>query len=318
MKVLVTGATGFVGQALMAEFAARGFETVAVGGPRSRDCDYTLDVGDTSAVETLSQEGAVDAVVHAAGIAHRFGAISDDEFRRVNVDGVENVAKLAVRLGAQHFFLFSSTLVYAKRKSNDKITESDECRPFDVYGQSKLDGEKAARRVCEPAGIALTIFRPAPILGEGSKGNFARLIRAIDKGRFAWVGKGENRKSIVYVGDVAKAAVVVMEKGGNGTQVLNLAADPVRMKDIVDTIAAKLGRKVLPGHLPPEPMKKMVNAASKIAFRQKLNRLSATLDTWLSDDVYSNKKLRDAYGFVPDATLETAIGREVEYYLKHK
>jgi nucleoside-diphosphate-sugar epimerase len=309
MKVLVTGASGFVGQALVAEFNARGFETIAVGGPRSKGCDYSIDIGDASAVDAVSREQDVDAVVHSAGIAHRFGGVSDDEFQRVNVTLVENIARLAVTIGAKHFMLFSSTLVYGRRSGTGEITENDQCRPFDAYAQSKLDGENAARNICEAAGINITIFRPAPIMGEGSKGNFARLIRAIDKHRFVWVGKGVNRKSVVYVGDVAKAAAAVLESGGKGTQIFNLAADPVTMKHIVDAIAAKLVRKVPPVHLPVSS----VRAAFGIS-----GRLAATLDTWLANDVYSNGKLQKTYGFKPSTSLETAIGREVEYYLKHK
>src|SRR5436190_14994964 len=69
MKVLVTGATGFVGRALLAEFEARGIETISVGGPKSVDVAYSVDVGDGGALGRLDGETAADAVVHAAGIA---------------------------------------------------------------------------------------------------------------------------------------------------------------------------------------------------------------------------------------------------------
>jgi nucleoside-diphosphate-sugar epimerase len=309
MKVLVTGASGFVGKALLAEFNARGFETIAVGGPRSMDCDYSVDVSDAAAIEQLAEQKGIDAIVHTAGIAHRFADVSDDEFRRVNVLGVENISGLVEKLGVKHFLLFSSTLVYGGRLDAGPINEADECRPFDAYGQSKLDGERAACSLCETAGVDLTIFRPAPIMGEGSSGNFARLIRAIDRRKFVWVGHGGNLKSVVYVADVARAAGEVMIKGGGGTQVFNIAADAVRMKDIVNAIAARLGRNVPAVHLPLS----LVRAAFSIS-----GRLAATLDTWLSDDVYANDRLQDAYGFTPSTPLETAVAREVEYYLKHK
>ena len=309
MKVIVTGATGFVGRALTAEFESRGIETIAVGGPNSASAAYSIDVGDGAQVRTLEVEKDVDAVIHAAGITHRFGRVSEAEFRRVNVAGVENVANVAAPIGAKHFLLLSSTLVYGRRKDTVPIAENNECHPFDIYGKSKLDGESAARKVCEAAGLDLTIFRPAPIMGEGSKGNFARLIRAIDRGRFIWVGKGDNLKSVVYVGDVARAAAAVLLKNRKGTEIFNIASDPVRMKDIVDTIAQRLGRKVPSLHLPPGP----IQLASRMS-----GKLSRMLDTWLGDDVYSNKKLQDAYGFTPDTPLDEAVGREVEYYLKHK
>lgn len=309
MKVIVTGATGFVGGALIAEFAARGFETIAVGGPSSSDAAHSIDVGDRAAVKHLAKEKGVDAIVHAAGIAHRFGGVSGEEFHRVNVRGVENVAEVAIELGVKHFLLLSSTLVYGRRKDIRPVEESDECRPVDAYGRSKLEGEFAARRVCGSAGIALTVFRPAPIIGEASKGNFARLIRAIDRRRFVWVGHGDNFKSVVYVGDVARAAGEVLAEHASGARFFNISADAVRMKDIVNAIAAKLGRRIPSVHVPAAPVRAALSFSS---------RLRATLETWLSDDVYANDSLLDASGFKPDTPLDTAVGREVEYYLKHK
>lgn len=309
MKVIVTGATGFVGRALTAELTSRGIETIAVGGPNSAEARYSIDIGAAAEVQKLEVEKDVDAVVHAAGIAHRFGRVSEAEFRRVNVTGVENVARLAADIGAKHFLLLSSTLVYGRRKDAIPITENDQLRPIDMYGRSKLDGERAARSICEPAGVVLTVFRPAPIMGEGSKGNFERLIRAIDRGRFIWVGTGENMKSIVYVGDVARAAAAVLQKNGKGTEIFNIASDPVKMKDVVDKIAQRLGRRIPSLHLPPGP----VRLASRVS-----GKFSRMLDTWLGDDVYSNEKLQAAFGFTPDTTLDEAVGREVEYYLKHK
>src|SRR5437773_1136302 len=133
MKVLITGASGFVGKALLAESDARGFETIAVGGPQSTSCDYSIDIGDASGVDTLSREQDVDAVVHAAGIAHRFAGVSDDKFHRVNVHGVENIASLARDLGAKHLLLFSSTLVYGRRSGEQPVSEDDTCAPADAY-----------------------------------------------------------------------------------------------------------------------------------------------------------------------------------------
>jgi nucleoside-diphosphate-sugar epimerase len=316
MKVLVTGATGFVGSAVTAELVGRGFDVLTAGGPTSTAAQYQLDVSDAKDVERLVGIGPVDAVVHAAGIAHRFGRSRQDEFERVNVQGVENVAKIAATLRAGHFLLFSSTLVYGRRGSATPITEKDDCHPLDVYGRSKYEGERAARLVCEAANIPLTIFRPAPVIGEGSKGNFARLIRAIDKGSFVWVGNGGNMKSVVYVGDVAAAAAHVLAKGGGGTQTFNIAADAVRMKDIVEAMAGSLGKKSPSLRLPATPAKVAANAAAM--FGGKLKRLSAMLDTFLGNDVYSNEKLYAAYGFIPSTTLATAVGREVAYYLKNK
>lgn len=331
MKVLLVGASGFVGSELVNEFLQADFDLYAVAGPRtkkrsnfSQSVEFEFaDITDPEDVAKLESIGNVDVVVHTAGIAHRFEMISDAEFHEVNVTGVENIANLAVKLRARHFVLFSSSLVYGQlllsKVSDVKVIDEDaECKPLDAYGSSKLNGESAARIICEANDIHLTIFRPAPIIGEGSKGNFSRLIRAIDRRHFVWVGNGKNRKSLIYVGDVAKAVVRVIDKGGSGTQIFNLSAGELEMRQIVGAIEDELGRKNLPLALPANLLKTAIGIASRFIFKEKLARLSATLDTWLSDTVLSNVKFRSAYEFVPQTNIEQAIRLETRYYLDKK
>ncbi len=308
MRVLVTGTTGFVGSRVVSELSSAGIEVIAVGGPRSPA--NSVDITDPLSVEKLKEIGHIDAVVHTAALAHRFAKVSDEHYHQANVIGVENVAKLAVSLRAKHFVLFSSTLVYGRRDSDMPVTEDFDCRPIDAYGRSKLEGEFAAKDICEKSSIDLSILRPSPIIGEGSKGNFRRLIAAIDRRRFVMVGNGENLKSLIYVGDVATAVVKVIANGGRGTQVYNLAGGEVRMIDIVSNIHEFLGRKPLPVSIPAMPTKLFANLISK--------RLSLTLNTWLADDVYSTEKLRKVCGFDAEIALRDAIKLETDFYLKHK
>src|SRR4051812_48012470 len=125
MRVLVTGATGFVGRALVAKLRELGADVVAVGGPSSSEADHSLDVADAEQVRRLGGEKNIDAVAHLAGLAHRFGRTSDEEFNRVNVRGTDNIAVLAARLGVKHFLLISSTLVYGRQREEGPVTESD-------------------------------------------------------------------------------------------------------------------------------------------------------------------------------------------------
>src|SRR6185295_4286582 len=105
------------------------------------------DVCDTADIEKLLPVGEVDAVVHAAGLAHRFKGGDPRDFARVNTEGVRNIAGLAAKLKAKHFVLLSSVLVYgaAASPSTDEISEDTPCLPKDTYGESKLKGEQAAR-----------------------------------------------------------------------------------------------------------------------------------------------------------------------------
>lgn len=327
MRVLVTGATGFVGSRIVSELLASGTEVVAVGGPRTNASvladgakRYAVDVGDAQSVEHLEIIGSVDAVVHTAGLAHRFGAVKESDFRRVNVHGVENVARVAARLGAKHFVLFSSVLVYGREDLPEgdlaAVTEEQECKPADAYGRSKLDGELAARNICEPSRIDLTIFRPSPILGEGAKGNFDRLIKSIHRRRFVMVGHGTNRKSLIYVGDVARATAEVLRQGGRQTQVFNLTNGSAQIKDMIDAITEDLGRSLLPLRIPSGPLTILVNSAARFMLRDRLKRIGATLITWSANDIYSTSKFQRAYGFQPQTTIREAIRRETASYRK--
>lgn len=319
MRILVTGSTGFVGTRVVSALTDAGHEVVGVGGPRS-STQHSVDVACSTSVTSLRSIGSLDAIVHTASLAHRFAKVTEAEFRNVNVHGVANIADLAAALGAQHFLLFSSTLVYGRQRDQTVIiTEDMDCRPEGIYGQSKLDGEYAAQRVCEQNSIDLTIFRASPIVGEGSKGNFARLIQAIDKRRFVMVGDGLNRKSLIYVGDVARAAVAVVGQGGERTQVFNLTGETTPMGDIVHSIEDSLGRRaILPFAIPAGPAKFMVDSAAKVLRLDRLSNISATLDTWLTSDIYSSEKFEAMYGFRSQTDIAMAIKLETEHYLRHK
>lgn len=332
MKVLVTGARGFVGREIADELRRLDFEVVSVGRTaRSaketefRDEDYfAADISDYETFGELEKIGRVDAVIHSAGLAHQFGDTTRERFEAVNVRGTENVLRLAAKLQARQFVLIGSTAVYgiksigksASRSSSETATTEDaECRPETVYAESKLAAEKAALDFCAENNTALTILRLAPVVGENGAGNAARLIEAIDGGRFLFVGAGENLKSFVYKTDVARACVKVLSGKRNEAEIFNIAAAaPVKMSDFVRAIAESLGVRV--------PKIKIPAVVPRIFFRinrqtlrlKKIERLGETIEKWLSDDVYSAAKIRAAYEFTAETSIETAIKKQVAAY----
>jgi nucleoside-diphosphate-sugar epimerase len=326
---LVTGATGFVGKRIVEELARRGQIVVGLGGPSSgKPADwpsdalfYTADVGDKGSLTRTGAFASLDAVVHAAGIAHRFGGVSPEEFQRVNVCGVRNTAELAAAAGARHFILISSVLVYGKTRQSSAvpaISEVDPCLPDDAYSRSKLEAELVATEICKRDGIALTILRPAPIIGEGSKGNFARLIRAIDARLFVWIGRGSNRKSLVYVGDVASTVSDLVKRKNLGIEIFNLAGEAVEMGELVNAISSELGHRSPRLSIPPGIARAILRAARISPFRKSADRIGKLLDTWLSNDVYSTEAIRSAYGITAKTPILEAVRRESAYYLTNK
>jgi UDP-glucose 4-epimerase len=325
-RVIVTGATGFVGKAIVQELVDAGNQVVCIGGKNSvfeepvfSDTEFcrAVDISDVDSMTSLEGIGEIDSVVHSAGIAHRFGVVRPEDYHSVNVIGTRNICLLAGRLGAKRFVMISTVLVYgAKSISVMPVTEQDVCDPVDDYSRSKLEAEEIAEQVCREQGIALTVLRAAPVVGEGGKGNFERLIISIDRERFVMAGSGKNRKSIIYVGDVALAVAAVLSKRKGQHEVFNIAAPPIRVGEIVSEISGALDRKVRKLHIATAVLKRLVNLAIRIGFGP--TRLLRSVDTFLSESVYSAEKIEQVYSFSPKTTPKEALRKQVEWYLDNK
>lgn len=183
VKVHVTGAGGFVGRHLLGELRRAGHVVLA----------------DISHAE---------AVVHLAGIAHR--RASARELDEVNVRLAERTGRHAAALGAS--FLFLSTVKVHGDESRTALTERSPIAPGDPYAESKARAEEALRGI---AGLRLTVLRPPLVYGPGVKANFLALMRAVDRGWPLPFAALENRRSLVYVGNLADA--IVRSIGGEGT-----------------------------------------------------------------------------------------------------
>lgn len=329
MKILVTGATGFLGRAIVDELLQNdGYEIFTTGrssaaGERLPNY-HRADLSDVVDLKQLEKIGEVDAVIHVAGLAHQFKKTDSEKFFRINAYGTENIINLAKRLEVKKFVLISSVSVYGKasRQQNETIFEEEAvCQPEGLYAESKLESEKIAQRICQTDSIELIILRPATIIGEGDNGNVARLIRLIDSRKFVWLGSGSNLKSLIYKLDVAKACVAVIENKFSEpgkTKIYNVTAEPVSMRAIVDTVAQHLKKNVLPVHISPGIVRKSLKMCEKITRWKKFQALQETIDKWLSDEVFSGEKIKREVGFKAETSAFEGLRREVLNYQRRK
>jgi UDP-glucose 4-epimerase len=324
MKVLVTGAKGFVGRAIVSELLKNHVEFVVLDLPPAPvdippDRFVGADITNYEELEKLSGIGDVDAVIHAAGLAHQFGVVTREKFWSVNVQGTGNAARLAAKLNAKRFVLISSVSVYGKtdQEGSDR-KESDACNPEGFYAESKYESENAAREMCEKNGIDLTVLRLATVIGEGDAGNVSRLIKAVNERRFYWIGNGRNRKSLVYKGDVARACLTVIKDNRTGGGIYNISAGPETMKNIVTYIEHALGKKVPAIRIPPGLIRPAFALNSKTLSIGKISRLGERVEKWLSDENFSSESFKTAYEFEVKTTIEEAIIREVTWYLANR
>lgn len=320
MKVLVTGATGFIGREIVEELSKNEIVPIELGNSKKSAENgkkiYKADISNFEALSKLEKLGDVDAIVHSAGLAHQFGDVKRESFEAVNVSGTANVANLAVKLKAKQFVLISSTAVYGLKKN--KIDENTICQPETIYAESKLKAERVCREICEKNSIDLTILRLSPVIGEGSGGNTARLISAIYKNRFLWIGNGANLKTLIYKKDVARAVLTILKNKKRGTEIFNLGAEPIRMKDFVLEIEKNLNRKILPIFVPANLLKSVFYLNLKTFNLTKANKIGEIVEKWLSDDIYSAEKIERDYNFKAQTPIREAIKRQVKHFLSFR
>ncbi len=318
VRVLVTGANGFIGSVIVSHCMKAGMSVKPTGrSERNSESLPGFFKADITDAETLTNEmEGIDAVVHAAGLAHQFGNVADGRFESINTAGTENVARSALKTGVKHFVLISSVAVYGAHKSNG-VDENSECWPVGGYARSKYEAEIRATEILKGTSTCLTILRLATVYGEGDPGNVARLMKTIARKRFIWIGRGENRKSLIHRDDVGRACAKVLSSECSGVEIYNLTAPAQLMRDVVDVMSQAL-RTSLPSLYVPRAIA-LTSAAvlKKISARESsVARRSAVMSKWLADDVYDGQKFERRFNFSTQVTLKEGLQREVNWYKK--
>jgi nucleoside-diphosphate-sugar epimerase len=275
--VLVTGATGFVGRAVLERLRT---EAVIVRGV-VRDATRALPddvqrvvVRDVVDVDRADVAQGTDCVVHLAARVHMMRAASADplrEFRRVNVDGTLRLARAAAEAGARRFVFVSSIKVNGE---SGHFTAGDTPAPVDPYGVSKHEAEIGLRAVARETGMEVVV-RPPLVYGPGVRAHFLSLMRIVDSGLPLPVGAIENRRSMVFVANLADFSCTCMYAPAAANETF-LVSDGVDLStpDIVRRIAHGLGKpaRLLP--IPPAILRAIGTMAGK---RAALQRLMASL-----------------------------------------
>lgn len=319
-QILITGANGFLGRTILSKLQVAGFSVLATDlGDAS--CVLNIpyrkaDIAKPAEIKSLLEN--ITTVIHVAGLAHVFNpdASTGEKFHKINEIGTKNVAAAAAAAGVRHFVLISSVSVYGPY-TDEAYDEKRSCKPAGPYALSKYNAELRATEIAQKSGLALTIFRLATLYGEGDPGNVGRLISAIDRGRFFWVGNGSNRKSLLYKGDAARAVMAVVQRPASDVNIFNVSAPPCTMREIVDGIGDALGKHPFPVRLPASLALLLGRCVSKMPNR-RLAGLNQTVKKWLADDVYDARRFEEAYGFQTETSLQDGLKREVDWYKNNK
>jgi UDP-glucose 4-epimerase len=277
MRVLVTGASGFVGTAVREALAQRGHAlrlavrrtAVAAGA------DETVPVGDIDdATDWTAALAGVDAVVHLAARVHVMHETATDaltEFRRVNTAGTERLARAAAAAGVRRFVYASSIKVNGEGTGPRPYTRDDRPAPKDPYGVSKWEAEQALARVAADTGLEVVVVRPPLVYGPGVRGNFLRLLKVARLGLPLPFGAAKNLRSLVYVKNLADLlATAVAHPAAPGKTYLASDGDDLSTAQLCTQLARALGKtpRLLP--VPVALLRAAAGAAGRTAEFQRL------------------------------------------------
>jgi nucleoside-diphosphate-sugar epimerase len=313
--VLVTGASGFVGFALLHRLAGEGR---AVRGAFRHDVPTLpagaqgIAAGDLGAAQDWRAAlDGVDAVVHTAARVHVMQDAAGDplaEYRRMNVEGTLNLARQAAAAGVKRFVFLSSVKVngeFTPRGCPFRL--ADVPAPEDAYGISKLEAEQGLMNLARETGIEVVIIRPPLVYGPRVKGNFASMVRRVSKGIPLPLGAVHNQRSLVAL--------------ENLVDFVALCADPERspraanevflISDGEDVSTTELLRKVaqaygMEARLLPVPSSWIDAAAAMLGKGTVADRLLGSL-------VVDNSKTREMLGWTPVISMDEQLQKMCRY-----
>jgi nucleoside-diphosphate-sugar epimerase len=321
-SLLITGASGLIGRALVLELLSRNNFAIKAH-VRNRlqareqigaSVDLTkvqMEEGDFTRLgerEMAELTRGCQAVVHAAGLVHRPDA-SYQEYEVVNVRATQQLAEAAARNGAKVFIFLSSSAVYGPGPFN-QVPETAPLNAKTPYAVSKVTSERFLQSF---KGIPkIVLLRPSLVFGEGDRGNLLSMIREIKNNRFRLVGDGSSGKSLIYSKDLAQAIALCLDKLPEGTHVFNVAnPEPVSVKVLADEIAKCLDPDAKIGSV-PGPLARFGLKAAEMLMPGKLPS-TEQLDKLTTTTTCSISKLVAATGFRPRSSLQTALRAEIAW-----
>lgn len=305
-RVLLTGATGFVGSAVQQRLLADGHYDLTIAVRRALSTSSavrSVQVADLTA-ETDWAEAlqGVDVVIHAAARAHIMrDEVADPlaEYRKVNVEGTLSLARQAAAAGVKRFVFVSSIGVNGNLNTKP-FTADDEPRPAELYAQSKWEAEQGLWEIAKETGLEIVMIRPPLVYGPNAPGNFGSLVRWISKGVPLPLGAVHNKRSLVALDNLVDLIVTCLAHPAAANQVF-LAGDgeDLSTSDLLRGVAQAMGK---PARLLPIPAGLLQLGATMLGKKAMAQRLLGSLQVDIS-------KNRELLGWQPPLTVAQGLAR---------
>jgi nucleoside-diphosphate-sugar epimerase len=318
MRAFVTGAAGFIGRHLANRLAGMGTEVVALVHRTELPSELAAkveafrgDLRDEAALGDVLR--GVDVLYH---LASALGAnrIDAEEFQAVNASGTEAVLAAARRAGVKRVVHFSSAGVLGNVPDGLPADERRPPAPLDIYGRTKLDGERAALAAAR-TGQDVVVIRPGWVYGPGDRRTF-KLIRMIARRRFILVGSGKLRQTPVHIHDLVTGTLLCAGKGRTGEIYHLTGPETLTVKAMARTIAEACGTEIPDFSLPLGPARaaaRVLEALYKPLQKEApLNRSRLTFFT--DSKPLDIAKAVHEIGYDPKIDFTMGMTKTVEWY----
>jgi nucleoside-diphosphate-sugar epimerase len=308
-RLLLTGATGFVGRNLCMLLAASGYTVRAAARSAGAAPDGAAEVAVVGEISRRTGWGealaGVDTVIHAAARVHHLDDRAGDEpYLEINARGTLCLAQAAARAGVGRFIYLSSVKVNGEGRSDRSYSACDEPQPHDAYARSKWQGERSLREVAEASTMQGVVVRAPLVYGPGVKGNFLRLLRWVREGRPLPLGGIDNRRSLVSVWNLCDLLRLLAEHpAAPGTWMVSDGED-LSTPELVRRMATAMGRRA---RLFPLPGALLATAARLAGRGSDFGRLSGSLTVDLA-------ATRGTLKWSPPLSVTEGIGRTVAWF----
>lgn len=313
IKIMVTGAGGFIGNSLCETLNCYGFEVISAVRASKNLALNEMVIGEidlhTNWKYLLNQ---VDVVIHLAARVHVMHDNNRDSvslYRDINVNATENLARQSALAGVKRFVFVSSIKVNGELTNAEPFNESHIPEPQDPYGISKWEAEEMLRRIGNETGMEIVIVRPPLVYGPGVKANFYNLLKLADKSVPMPFGSINNSRSMIYLGNLVDALIqcATHPKAANQAYLVSDGKD-VSTPELVDMIANAMKK---PSRVFRFPIPLMRLAAALIGKTSMVDRLTQSL-------VIDSSKIRNNLTWTPPYTMSQGIQETADWYLHSK
>jgi UDP-glucose 4-epimerase len=319
LEVLVTGGSGFFGGVLKRRLLNEGFAVTNIDLVRDEDSHPALtsvqgDIRDAELLKKLFAEHRFEAVFHcAAMLAHD---VTDEKMLWTsNVDGTRRLGEAAIVAGVNKFVFISSNCLWGENLGHP-VTEDETPSPVEIYGQSKLEGERALEELHrEHPELQIVTLRSPTIIDEGRLGLLAILFEFIEDNKKVWVvGNGDSVYQFIFAQDLATACISSLNY--DRSNLFHIGSDDVpTMKGMYESVIREAGSRSRVASLPKTP----TIAAMKVAHKLGVSPLGPYHYRMIAESfVFDTTRIKRELGWRPTLTNDQMMLRAFQYYRENR